>query len=261
MYNEEEIADSLEFCEQIQYYYHQENKAKDTEDDKESSVMYDRGDTSHNEMSLQRQKAFEAYLKMDEEVQRPTAPSCLLRGMQNLVILLVCVFLAYLIASAVTKYVAHETTVEGESMEPTLANGDSIIIQKLSYYFSDPKRYDVVVFPVGDKVAQTKKKDATYYVKRVIGLPGETVQIKTGKVFVNDKELKGDKYYLSTMLDSGNATKPVVLGEDEYFVLGDNRNMSTDSRSDYVGKIHRKDIIGEVWLCVWPFSHMGLVSD
>ena len=76
---------------------------------------------------------------------------------------------------------------------------------------------------------------------------------------INGEELKGDKYCLSKILDSGNAAQPVTLGEDEYFVLGDNRNMSTDSRSDYVGLVHRKDIVGEVFMRIWPFSHWGLI--
>jgi signal peptidase I len=117
----------------------------------------------------------------------------------------------------------------------------------------------VVVFPVQSTDALGEKVD-TYYVKRVIGLPGETVQIIDGKVYINDQPLTDDKYCLSEILDSGSAEQPITLKEDEYFVLGDNRNMSTDSRSEYVGLVKRQDIIGEVFMRIWPFSHFGLIA-
>ena len=82
-----------------------------------------------------------------------------------------------------------------------------------------------------------------------------------GKVYINDKLLEDDKYCLSEILDGGNAAIPITLKEDEYFVLGDNRNMSTDSRSDFVGMVHRKDIVGKVFMRIWPFSHFGLVPE
>ena len=149
-------------------------------------------------------------------------------------------------------FVGQRTYVSGSSMENTLSHGDNLIVDKITYRFSDPKRYDIIVFPF-------RYQEDVYYIKRIIGLPGETVQIADGKVMINGEELKGDKYCLSKILDSGNAAQPVTLGEDEYFVLGDNRNMSTDSRSDYVGLVHRKDIVGEVFMRIWPFSHWGLI--
>lgn len=172
----------------------------------------------------------------------------------NILILVFCVGIAYFFASFVTSYVAHQTTVEGESMEPTLSDGDTVIIQRLSYYFSSPDRYDVVVFPV--TYDETADED-TYYIKRVIGLPGETVQIIDGSVYINGEKLQDDKYALSDILEAGVASDPLVLGEDQYFVMGDNRNMSTDSRNSYVGLVNRKDIIGEAWICTWPLNHFG----
>lgn len=172
----------------------------------------------------------------------------------NILILVFCVGIAYFFASFVTSYVAHQTTVEGESMEPTLSDGDTVIIQRLSYYFTSPDRYDVVVFPV--TYDETADED-TYYIKRVIGLPGETVQIIDGSVYINGEKLQDDKYALSDILEAGIASDPLVLGENQYFVMGDNRNMSTDSRNSYVGLVNRKDIIGEAWICTWPLKHFG----
>ena len=172
----------------------------------------------------------------------------------NIIIVCICVGIAYFFASFATTYIAHSTTVEGESMEPTLSDGDTVIIQRLSYYFVSPSRYDVVVFPVSyDDVTD----EDTYYIKRVIGLPGETVQIIDGSVYINGEELKDDKYALSDILDAGVASTPMVLGEDQYFVMGDNRNMSTDSRNSYVGLVNKNDIVGEAWICTWPLRHFG----
>lgn len=175
----------------------------------------------------------------------------------TVVIIAFCIGIAYFLASFVTTYVAHQTTVEGESMEPTLTDGDSVIIQRLSYYFTDPKRYDVVVFPVSYDDGTAKK---TYYIKRVIGLPGETVQIIDGSVYINNEKLDDDVYGAAAINEAGIAENPLVLGENQYFVMGDNRNMSTDSRNSYVGLVNKNDIIGEAWLCTWPLNHFGGVK-
>ena len=176
----------------------------------------------------------------------------------NIIVVVMCVFIAFCIASLVNNYVVDQTTVEGESMEPTLTNGDSVILQKISYYFSEPERYDIVVFPVAYDATSSEK---TYYIKRVIGLPGETVQIVDGKVNINGSELSDDKFTDNEMLDPGLASSPITLGDDEYFVLGDNRNMSTDSRSSYVGLVKRRKIVGKAWYRISPFSKFGKLSD
>ncbi|MCH5267477.1 MAG: signal peptidase I [Lachnospiraceae bacterium] len=178
------------------------------------------------------------------------------RWFGNILIIGICVFVAYCVASLITNFVIHPTKVEGESMETSLTNGDTVLIQKVSYYFRDPERYDVVVFPV------PYYNSDTYYIKRVIGMPGETVQIVEGKVYIDGKELKDDKYGKDPVIDDpGDASEPLTLAEDEYFVLGDNRNMSTDSRSSYVGLIRRKNIIGQAWKRIFPISKFGSVDN
>lgn len=172
----------------------------------------------------------------------------------NIIIIAFCIGIAYILASFVTNYVAYQTPVEGESMEPTLTDGDSVVIQRLSYYFTDPKRYDVVVFPVN---YDSESQEKTYYIKRVIGLPGETVQIIDGSVYINNEKLTDDKYSSTTINEAGIAENPLVLGENQYFVMGDNRNMSTDSRNSYVGLVNKNDIVGEAWICTWPLTHFG----
>ena len=101
-------------------------------------------------------------------------------------------------------------------MEATLHDGDNLIVDKLSYRFRDPKRFEIIVFPY-------RYKENTYYIKRIIGLPGETVQVKDGYVYIDGEKLD-ENYGLEVMEDAGIAAEPIELGEDEYFVLGDNRN-------------------------------------
>lgn len=149
-------------------------------------------------------------------------------------------------------FVGQRTRVDGRSMMNTLHEGDNLIVEKLSYRFSDPKRFDIIVFP------PTGKKE--YYIKRIIGLPGETVQIdENGNIYING-ELLEENYGAETIQNPGRAAKPITLGDDEYFVMGDNRNNSKDSRSEEVGNVKRSQIIGRAWLRIWPLNKFGLLK-
>ena len=148
-------------------------------------------------------------------------------------------------------YVGQRTYVSGSSMENTLSDGDNLIVDKITYRFSDPKRYDIIVFPY-------QYEDNTYFIKRIIGLPGETVQIVDGTIYING-EVLDESYGREVMKNSGMAADPITLGDDEYFVLGDNRNDSTDSRDPSVGKIKRNQIIGRAWVRIWPLSKIGIL--
>lgn len=150
------------------------------------------------------------------------------------------------------RFVAQRTEVSGNSMQPTLNSGDSLIVDKLSYRFRDPERFDIVVFPFSSD-------EETYFIKRIIGLPGESVQILTdGKILI-DGEILREGYGKEVILDPGRAIEPVFLGEDEYFVMGDNRNNSMDGRDPSVGNIHRDHLIGKAWLRVYPFAEFGVI--
>ena len=134
------------------------------------------------------------------------------------------------------------TSVIGVSMEPTLCNSQEVFINKLAYLVLSPGRGDVVVFqPNGNE-------NAHYYVKRIIGLPGETVQIRGGQVYIDGEKLEG--YEFDKIETAGLAETPYLLGDDEYFVLGDNRNNSEDSRSGNIGVVHRDYIVGQAWFCL-----------
>lgn len=149
-------------------------------------------------------------------------------------------------------YIVTLEQVVGPSMSPTLKNGDIVILNKFSYKFNDIKRGDIV---------SLNYADTKYLIKRVIGLPGEYVEIKDNKVYIGDKILK--EYYLKdvemkdfTLNDLGYD----VIPKDKYLVLGDNRGNSLDSRDKKVGLIDRKDIVGKVKLRIWPLNKMGVIN-
>lgn len=144
-------------------------------------------------------------------------------------------------------YVAQKTRVCGHSMETTLHDGDHLIIDKLSYRLSKPKRYDIIVFPYSLGV---------YYIKRIIGMPGETIQIIDGSIYI-DGSLLLENYSYEYISDPGEAFDEVILGNDEYFVLGDNRNHSADSRSQDVGTIAKDKIVGKALIRIWPIKNFG----
>ncbi len=148
----------------------------------------------------------------------------------------VAVFLAFVLVFSA----GMRTSVIGDSMEPVLYNGQEILMNRILYRISMPKRGDVVVFlPNGNK-------NSHYYVKRVVGLPGETVQIRDGNVYIDGMMLAEDDSF-DKIVDPGIARNELLLASDEFFVLGDNRNSSEDSRSGNIGAVKKDTIIGKAW--------------
>jgi signal peptidase I len=153
----------------------------------------------------------------------------------------------------IVTYVGQRTQVSGSSMESTLSNDDHLIVDKISYRFKEPQRFDIIVFPF-------QYDRETYYIKRIIGLPGETVQIDyDGNIYI-DGEILDESYGREVIQNPGRASEPITLGDDEYFVMGDNRNNSSDSRDPSVGNIKREDIIGKAFIRIWPLSKFGLLK-
>ena len=187
--------------------------------------------------------------KADNREEAPEQEQSIWRSLGGTILyLLIIVLLTWVIVT----FVGQRTKVDGHSMEPTLSDGDNLIVDKLSYRFRDPERYDIIVFPY-------QHAENTYYIKRIIGLPGETVQVIDGYVYINGEKLD-EHYGAEVMEDPGIAAEPIKLGDDEYFVLGDNRNNSEDSRHASVGNVKRSYIEGKVWLIVSPKDHFGLVK-
>lgn len=162
--------------------------------------------------------------------------------------------IAFFLVAILIQFVVQRDVVDGESMMNTLQDEDNILVDKLTYQFSDPERFDIVLFPYGEG------DEELCFIKRVIGLPGETVQIsRSGDIFIDGEyldedygmeEIQQDKRYL--------AADGYTLQEDEYFVMGDNRNNSYDSRQ--IGGIKREDIIGRAVFRIYPLKSIGLVK-
>ncbi len=170
--------------------------------------------------------------------------------MEMIVGSLIAIFLAFVIVFSF----GMRTSVIGDSMEPVLYNAQEILMNRVIYRVSTPKRGDVIVFlPNGNQ-------NSHYYVKRVVGLPGETIQILNGSVYI-DGELLEENEQLDKMTDAGIAQNELTLGSDEYFVLGDNRNSSEDSRSGNIGAIKKNTIIGKAWFHMTTETQsMGLIE-
>ncbi len=165
-------------------------------------------------------------------------------------------YIAFVILAVwfILTFVGQRTEVVGNSMYDTLEDGDNLWIDKLSYRFRDPKRFDIVVFPYQDS--------SVYYIKRIIGLPGERIRIEEdGTIYINNEPLEENYgYEIISPNMIGRAKSNIILGEDEYFVMGDNRNDSKDSRFEDVGNIHKDELEGKAVFRIWPLSKFGKVE-
>ncbi|MDX2229570.1 MAG: signal peptidase I [Leptolyngbyaceae cyanobacterium bins.349] len=168
--------------------------------------------------------------------------------------------LSAILAFGIRTFVAEARYIPSRSMVPTLQVDDRLIVDKVSYHFKDPERGDIVVFMPPEEASvvctgprvQSTSKDA--YIKRIIALPGEKIEVRQGKVFINDQALKED--YLEEVPDYQYG--PRVVPENSYLVLGDNRNNSCDSH--YWGFVPRENIIGRAIVRFWPLGRVGEIS-
>ena len=169
------------------------------------------------------------------------------RYQENTKLLTVCKWIAdllivILLAYTLTLFLCDRTTISGNSMQPAIENEDTVLLNRIAYSFHGPKG----------------RNAKEYYIKRVIGLPGETIQIHDGKVYINGSVLEDDVSE-DDILTAGLAAGELTLGENEYFVLGDNRNNSEDSRFANVGVVKKDDIVGSVWFIASPMKRMRLL--
>lgn len=165
------------------------------------------------------------------------------------IFLLIVLVLTFLLIT----FVGQRTVVHGDSMMETLYDGDNLVVDKITYRFHEPNRFDIVVFPY-------QYESNTYYIKRIIGLPGDTVRIDdAGIIYINEEPLE-EHYGTGTIRVPGLAETSVFLAADEYFVLGDNRNNSADSRDPNVGNVKRSQLIGKAWIRIYPFNRLGKIK-
>lgn len=159
-----------------------------------------------------------------------------------------------LLAFTFVWYFGQRVSTVGDSMNPVLENGDVVFVNRFVYNARFPKRGEIIVFkPKGNE-------NSHYYIKRVIGRPGETVEIIEGKIYIDGEKLEED-YQVSEISNVGVVTEKIKLGEDEFFVLGDDREKSEDSRMADVGNVKRAHIYGKAWFVVSPFDHFGFIKD
>jgi signal peptidase I len=153
---------------------------------------------------------------------------------------------AVLIAFVINLFLAQATQVHGQSMEPTLHSDQRLVVEKVSYRFHGPRRGDIVVL-------KSPQQSSELLIKRVIGLPGETIEIRQGRVYINGQEL--DEPYLER--SKGGNWGPIIVPPLHVFVLGDNRSFSNDSRA--FGMVPIESIVGRAWVSYWPFDEVGAV--
>ncbi len=163
------------------------------------------------------------------------------------------VLLIVAVVYLIPQFVLEKIAVSGTSMQNTLQDGDQVLIEKVSRYFDGPERFDIIVFTKQHGTGEKK------YIKRVIGLPGETVQIIDQVIFINGEPLT-ENYGLDEMRRAGIAADGLTLGEGEYFVLGDHRSISSDSREETVGVVKKSEIDGVVVFRIYPWDKIGTVD-
>ncbi len=234
------IDESLEFCADIYRYYKRSDKGFDPE-----SIVKDYTDTPPKKKKQEEElnKTQIIYIP-DYEIERRKDIATFLK---KALIIFLLIFTVTLVCRT---FFIQETLVEGSSMMPTLSDDDRLMLIKPPVCGSF-KRYDIVVFT---------KKDGELYVKRIIGLPGERLLIKEGHVYINGELLYDDPLFDDTMKYSGAAANEITLKDNEYFVLGDNRNNSYDSRFDDVGLVDITKIEGKVFLRIYPFKNLGTIE-
>ncbi|MEM6869303.1 MAG: signal peptidase I [Cyanobacteria bacterium P01_C01_bin.121] len=160
--------------------------------------------------------------------------------------------LSIVLALGIRQFVAEARFIPSESMLPTLEIDDRLVIEKISYHFNPPQRGDIIVFRAPQEALEAAKSTTNdAYIKRVIGLPGEEIEVSDGKVFVNGEALEEDYIQSPPVYTWG----PDIVPEDEYLVLGDNRNSSSDGH--VWGFLERDNIIGRAVVRFWPLQRIG----
>lgn len=192
-------------------------------------------------------------LRFEQEMKRERRRQAL----KELLWFLLAAVIVILAAWLIVRFALKKVNVIGSAMETTLYNGEDVIVNKVSYLALSPGRESVIAFyPEPEEEEEQIYDDSSVLIRRVIGLPGETVRITDGKIYINDERLT-EKYHFGEMASAGIANSEIELGEDEYFVLSDNRNDMDDSRNAAFTKVKKKNIIGKVILKFHPLSLIG----
>ena len=171
--------------------------------------------------------------------------------MKYLIMVLIGIGVAAL-AVALTLALGKTEVMNDASMSPTIEHSEHVLVDRAKYLFFSPGRNDIIAF------APNKGERSNVYIRRIIGMPGDTIVVKDGRLYINGEKLE-DTFSEEVIKNPGVADSEIKVGEDEYFVLGDNRNLSEDSRSEVIGNVKKMEIIGKVWLRTVPFNKMGFI--
>lgn len=241
MDNKEEIEDSIEFVKDIRKYYESNQEVK-------KRFHHPEYQNNHKEYRDIRNEQNNSSIinEITEESDRIKSKD-IIKELSKLILIAI---ISYVFAIFVTTYVGQYTMVDGVSMENTIQNKDYLVIDKVTYRFQNPKRFDIIVFPYSNR---------EYFIKRVIGVPGDKVQIINDTIYINDKPLN-ENYGREPIKNAGDAIEPMTLSKDEYFVMGDNRNESLDSRDSSVGTIIKDKIVGKAVFRIWPLNKVGRIK-
>lgn len=165
--------------------------------------------------------------------------------------------IAGMIVYIITTFAFQNMYVIGNSMSPTLKNGETVLINKLTYLIKEPSRYDIVAF----KHIDSSNKEFNF-VKRIIGVPGDKIEIINNIMYVNDEVLENfaEEHSKDATIRTGNMRYPIVVPSNSYFVLGDNKINSIDSRYQEVGMIPKKELTGKIFIRIWPFWKLEILS-
>lgn len=196
-------------------------------------------------MGIKKGKRTERLLQAKEKLEN--------EKFKNILIWIFEIAVTFIFAVLVAITMFQSVTMQESSMEPTLSVGDRFFMNKLTYKISSPQRGDIIVFKTNGE------DDAALHIRRVIGLPGETIQIKDGRILIDGETYKEGKDF-PAISNPGLASSPVTLEAGEYFVLGDNRNNSEDSRYGDIGKVKKKYIVGKLWFTISPVKKIGFLK-
>ncbi|MDO5156949.1 MAG: signal peptidase I [Eubacteriales bacterium] len=165
----------------------------------------------------------------------------------------IAILIVIILGYSIVTFGVQSVTMIGQSMSPALTNQDVLVLNKTAYFIHKPQRYDIVAFKLKEE------QDDYFNIKRIIGLPGEKIQIMNGKIFINGDVLK-DLPFDDLIMTEGLAVSEIELGSEEYFVIGDNCNNSEDSRYVNIGNISKKEISGKVVFRISPRSEFGAIK-
>lgn len=233
-----------------------EDKTNNNTSQKKKSARLSNEDTLYKSIDLYKKENFvlkENFVRKEKNTFKSMYEKFVDEKLRKMLGWIFCLIAALVLGAVTAIMFFQSVTIQESSMEPTIAIGDEIFMNRIVYKLTDPDRGDIIVFRT------SASDDAALHVRRIVGLPGETIQISGGNIFI-DGEVYRDTRDFPTIVNSGIAVNPITLADNEYFVLGDNRNNSEDSRYAVIGNVNKKYIVGKLWFTIAPSKKIGFMK-